>query len=160
MKLSSVFASVTMVAVMGGFTVVSMAQRAANGPTTPPANGEPTLSLPVPTQATHEELRYQFSPHQFGANNVLQEIYIKLDCYTGKTWRFHASTARWNPIPEPEAASPLESSEQNRYQLLTHDYYDTYGEEQELIMRVDGVSGSTWTYRGANGGWKQIEQEN
>jgi hypothetical protein len=27
-------------------------------------------------------------------------------------------------------------------------------------MRVDGVSGSTWTYRGANGGWKQIEQEN
>jgi hypothetical protein len=158
MKLRYVLASLTMVAVIGGFAMVSVAQRAPGTPPAPAASGEPTL--PVPAQATHEELRYQFSPHQFGANGVLQEIYIKLDCFTGKTWRFHASTSKWTSIPEPESGSPLESSEQNRYELLTHDYYDTYGEEQELIMRVDGVTGTAWTYRGANGGWKQVEQEN
>ena len=116
MKLRYVLASLTMVAAIGGFAVVSVAQRAPGSPPVPAANGEPTL--PVPTQATHEELRYQFSPHQFGANGVLQEIYIKLDCFTGKTWRFHASTAKWTPIAEPESVSPLESSEQNRYELL------------------------------------------
>jgi hypothetical protein len=158
MKLRYVLASVTMVAVIGGFAMVSVAQRAPGAAATQPAAGDSTL--PVPSQTTHEELRYQFSPHQFGANGVLQEVYLKLDCFTGKTWRFHASTAKWTPIPEAEGGSPLEASEENRYELLTHDYYDTYGEEQELIMRVDGVSGHTWTYRGANGGWKQIEQEN
>jgi hypothetical protein len=158
MKLRYVLASLTMAAVVGGYAMVSVAQRAPGTSPAPTASGEP--SLPVPAQTTHEELRYQFIPHQFGANGVLQEIYIKLDCFTGKTWRFHASTSKWTPIPEPESGSQLESSEQNRYELLTHDYYDTYGEEQELIMRADGVTGTAWTYRGASGGWKQVEQDN
>ena len=43
---------------------------------------------------------------------------------------------------------------------MSHDYFDTYGEEQELIMRVDMVAGNSWTYRGANGIWKDIPTEN
>jgi hypothetical protein len=150
---------ILVVALCSAAMVATAQQRPAETVTAQPA-GKDVVTLPVPSQATHEELRFQFVPHQFGANNVLQEIYLKLDCYTGKTWRFHASTVRWTPIPEPSGAQPLDASEQNRYELLTHDYYDTYGEEQELIMRVDGVSGAAWTYRGATGAWKEVEQEN
>jgi hypothetical protein len=144
-----------------GFALQSMAQQAAPSSSTaasssPPPAERRDVQLSGPVQITHEELRFQFSPHVFGVNDVLQEIYIKLDCYTGKTWRFHASTAQWTPIPEPTSGPSLDASEENRYQLLTHDYYDTHGEEHELILRVDGVTGNSWTYRGANGTWKEV----
>jgi hypothetical protein len=161
MKTGFVRSMVILTMILGGFATVSLAQQHTASPesvTLSSADNE--VSLQGATQPDDEQLRYQFVPHQFGVNNTLQEIYIKLDCFTGKTWRFHASTAKWTLIPEPATGQPLEASDLNRYELMTHDYFDTYSEEQELIIRVDRVSGATWTYRGATGIWKQIQQEN
>jgi len=159
MKACVVWTGVMAAVVAVGYALTSNAQQpaASTAATSSVSSAERIdVKLSGPAQATEEELRFQFAPHVFGVNDVLQEIYMKLDCYTGKTWRFHASTAQWTPIPEPASGASLEASEQNRYQLLTHDYYDTHGEEHELILRVDGVSGHSWTYRGANGAWKEV----
>lgn len=160
MKLQHVFVYALIAALASGYAMIATAQQPAPAPQTSvqPPSGE--LQLSAPKQVTEEQLRYQFAPHQFGVNGVLQEVYVKLDTYSGKTWRFHASAARWTPIPEPTGDTALESGEESRYELLTHDYYDTYGEEQELIMRVDHVTGATWTYRGATGAWKVVETVN
>jgi hypothetical protein len=110
-------------------------------------------------EAADPEIRYQFMIHDYTVNGFDYELHLKLDTFTGKTWKFHASTARWTPIPEKEGSSPLEASSTARYELNPHAYLDTNGVEQELYMRVDTVSGRSWTYRGSNGTWREIEQD-
>jgi hypothetical protein len=118
------------------------------------------IAAAVAAQDPEKELRYQFVSHAFAVNGTEQEIFLKLDTYTGKTWRFHASSGKWQPIAEPAGGYPRPEETFSRYELMSHDYFDTYGEEQELIMRVDMVAGNSWTYRGANGIWKDIPTEN
>jgi hypothetical protein len=120
----------------------------------------PEIAKVIAAQDPDQYLRYQFLAHAFSVNGTLQEIFIKLDTFTGKTWRFHASTGKWQPIPEPTNGFERPAETYSRYELMSHDYYDTYGEEQELIMRVDMVAGNSWTYRGANGVWKDVPTEN
>src|SRR3990172_7447429 len=55
----------------------------------------PENSLPANTP------RYQFASHNFSVDGIEQEVYLKLDRFTGKTWRFHVSNPRWVQIPEP-----------------------------------------------------------
>jgi hypothetical protein len=132
-------------------------------PTAPTTDPTTTSELAAAVAATakdpEKELRYEFMSHVFAVNGTAQEIYIKMDSFTGKTWRFHASTGKWQPIPEPTGAATLPDDTYSRYELLSHDYFDTYGEDQELMLRVDMVSGNGWTYRGANGTWKEIGQD-
>jgi len=106
-----------------------------------------------------EDLRYQFMAHNFMVGGFTQEVYIKLDTYTGQTWRFHASEPRWMAISEVFEQYPRDVSSLSRYELHTHDYLDTSGDPQELILRADVVTGHTWTYRGANGTWREVSQE-
>lgn len=109
--------------------------------------------------AEDPEVRYQFMIHDYTVNGFDYELHLRLDTFTGKTWRFHASTARWTPIPEKEGGAPLEGGTFARYELNPHAYLDTNGVEQELYMRVDMVSGRSWTYRGSNGTWREVEQD-
>jgi hypothetical protein len=112
-----------------------------------------------PAPENENELRFQIMPHNFMVNGVEQEIFLKLDRYTGKTWRFHASNPRWTVIQEPASGHPRESGKQLRYELYAHDYFDQNGDEQELCLRADLVTGYSWTYRGASGAWKDVEQD-
>jgi hypothetical protein len=114
---------------------------------------------PMPVNQPKQDLRYQFVAHAYTMNGSDQEVYLKLDCYTGKTWRFHASDPRWIAIPEPSDGHLPEASEQCRYELMTHDYFDTFAVEQELILRVDRVGGYAWTYRGSDGTWQDVPQD-
>lgn len=115
----------------------------------------------VAPAATTDELdaRFQAMVHDYSVSGFDYEILLKLDTYTGKTWRFHASNARWSPIPEKEGEAPLDGGTIARYELIPHAYLDTNGVEQELYLRFDSVSGRTWTYRGSNGSWREIEQD-
>jgi hypothetical protein len=106
-----------------------------------------------------DDMRYQFMAHSFLVGGVEQEIYVKLDTYTGQTWRFHASDPQWNSIGESQKDYPRDSSSLSRYEIHTHDYLDTNGDPQEVILRADVVTGHTWTYRGANGTWKEVAQD-
>jgi hypothetical protein len=96
--------------------------------------------------------------HNFTAGSVEQEIFIKLDRYTGQTWRFHASNPRWDAIPEASNSRARGASESSRYELLPHDYLDQKGESRELFLRVDMVTGFTWSYQGAAGTWQDVPQ--
>lgn len=107
-----------------------------------------------------KELRYQFMAHNFIVDGIEQEVYLKLDRFTGETWRFHASNPRWVSVPETASGAARESSSQSRYELLPHNYFDQNGDPQELYIRADLVTGNTWVYRGANGTWRDIVQEN
>jgi len=106
-----------------------------------------------------KELRYQFMAHNFMVDGIEQEVYLKLDRFTGETWRFHASNPRWVPVPETSGGMARESSSQSRYELLPHNYFDQNGDPQELYIRADLVTGNTWVYRGANGTWRDVGQE-
>jgi len=106
-----------------------------------------------------DDLRYQFMAHSFLVGGIEQEIYVKLDTYTGQTWRFHASDPRWSAIPETAKDYSRDASSLSRYELHTHDYLDTNGDPQEIILRADVVTGNSWTYRGANGNWKEVAQD-
>lgn len=106
-----------------------------------------------------KELRYQFMAHNFLVDGVEQEVYLKLDTFTGQTWRFHASNPRWVPVPESSGGYTRESGNQSRYELLAHNYFDQNGEPQELFLRADMVTGLTWVYRGANGTWRDVGQQ-
>ena len=125
-----------LVAVVAGWATVASAQEA--GKATPaPKNPQtaPEIAAAVAAQDPDHELRFQFLAHAFAVNGTEQEIFIKLDTYTGKTWRFHASSGKWQPIAEPANGYPRPEETFSRYELMSHDYFDTYGEEQELIMR-------------------------
>lgn len=145
-----------------GGAMFTRAQEGAKGTPAPSAGPQtaPQIAAAIAAQDPDRELRYQFLAHAFAVNGTEQEIFIKLDTYTGKCWRFHASSGKWQPIAEPTAGSARPEESFSRYELLSHDYFDTYGEEQELIMRVDMVAGNSWTYRGANGIWKDVPTEN
>ena len=151
-----------LVALVAGWAKTAQTQEAAKGTPAPNANPQtaPQIAAAIAAQDPELELRYQFLAHAFSVNGTLQEIFIKLDTFTGKTWRFHASSGKWQPIGEPTGGYPRPEESYSRYELLSHDYFDTYGEEQELIMRVDMVAGNSWTYRGANGVWKDIPTKN
>lgn len=107
-----------------------------------------------------QELRYQFMAHNFIVDGVEQEVYLKLDRFTGQTWRFHASNPRWTPVPESSSGYVRETGTMSRYELLPHNYFDQNGDPQELYIRADLVTGLTWVYRGANGTWRDVGQEN
>jgi hypothetical protein len=107
----------------------------------------------------NDEMRYQFMAHNFIVDGVEQEIYLKLDRFTGDTWRFHASNPRWVPVPESTTGAAREAGSQSRYELLPHNYFDQNGDPQELYIRADLVTGSTWVYRGANGTWREVSQD-
>lgn len=111
---------------------------------------------PSPALAEAEE-RYEFMAHTFAANGAEFEIYVKLDLYTGKTWRFHAGTMKWTAIAEPDRGRP-NADEKNRYELHSHDY-SLRGEPTELIIRADLVSGNTWFYRGTYKSWQQVQSD-
>jgi len=106
-----------------------------------------------------KELRFQFMAHNFMVDGIEQEVYLKLDRFSGETWRFHASNPRWVPVPESGTGMAREASSQSRYELLPHNYFDQNGDPQELYIRADLVTGNTWVYRGANGTWRTVGQE-
>jgi hypothetical protein len=106
-----------------------------------------------------KELRFQFMAHNFLVDGIEQEVYLKLDRFSGETWRFHASNPRWVPVPETSSGIARESSSQSRYELLPHNYFDQNGDSQELYIRADLVTGNTWVYRGANGTWRDVGQD-
>ncbi len=114
---------------------------------------------PVLPEQPAEDVRFEFMPHNYYAGGFEQEIFLKLDSYTGQTWRFHASNPRWSPIPEPKQGSARQAGIVTRYELFTHDFMDQNGDEQQLVMRVDSVTGNTWTYRGATAAWSDIPQD-
>jgi hypothetical protein len=107
----------------------------------------------------NKELRFQFMAHNFMVDGIEQEVYLKLDRFTGETWRFHASNPRWAPVPEAADGIARDASSQSRYELLPHNYFDQNGDPQELYIRADLVTGSTWVYRGANGTWRDVGQD-
>jgi hypothetical protein len=152
-------AAALLVALLAGGANVASSQDASKAAVT----NNPQTSAEIQSAMAADpdkELRYQFMVHAFSVNGTEQEIFLKLDSFTGKTWRFHASSGKWQPIPEPTGGFRLEPETYSRYELLSHDYFDTYGEDQELILRVDMVNGNTWTYRGANGTWKDVLTDN
>lgn len=113
----------------------------------------------TPAAVQAEEIRYEFYIHDYSANGFDYEMHIKLDNHTGQTWKFHASNARWTPVPERDDKSKPEAGNIARYELMPHLYLDSNGEEQEMYLRVDGVTGRSWTYRGTTGSWREIEQD-
>ncbi len=138
---------VLMVTLMGVLTLQATAQETI----------QDAIKSVAPNNETQD--RFQIVPHNFTVNGIEQEIFIKMDRFTGKTWRFHASSPRWTVIAEPTTGRAREGDNRARYELLTHDYFDQNGDEQELCLRADLVSGFTWTYRGASGAWKDVEQD-
>jgi hypothetical protein len=106
-----------------------------------------------------EVQRFQFMAHNYSAEGVEHEIYVKLDRFTGKTWRFSADNPKWMTIPEATNGKPRGASNTSRYELYAHNYVDKDGQPQEILIRTDAMSGYTWAYRGANGTWSDIPQE-
>lgn len=162
MKRNCVLAALLLAVVLGAANV-ALTQDASKAPSAAEKQNPqtaPQIAAAIAAQDPEKELRYHFLAHAFSVNGTEQEIFLKLDTFTGKTWRFHASSGKWQPIPEASGGFPRPEDTFSRYDLMSHDYFDTYGEEQELIMRVDMVAGNSWTYRGANGTWKDIPTEN
>jgi hypothetical protein len=117
------------------------------------------LAQDAASPSDSKELRFQFMAHDFIVDGLEQEVYLKLDRFTGETWRFHASNPRWMLVPETSNGIALEAGNQSRYELLPHNYFDQSGDPQELYIRADMVTGNTWVYRGANGMWHEVGQE-
>ena len=111
------------------------------------------------TPIQDDDLRYQFEAHNFIVDGIEQEVYLKLDTFTGRTWRFHVANPRWAAIPEASEARARGASNAKRYELYPHNYIDQNGDPQELFIRADLVTGNTWIYRGANGTWRDVTQD-
>lgn len=123
------------------------------------AHAVPSIGQELLTPIEEDDLRYQFMAHNFIVDGIEQEVYLKLDTFTGKTWRFHVSNPRWASIPDASDSRALGASNARRYELYPHNYIDQNGDPQELYIRADLVTGYTWIYRGANGTWRDVTQE-
>lgn len=106
-----------------------------------------------------DSMRYQFTDHVFLQNGRQLEILLRLDRFTGETWRYHASQSAWSPISEPDNSILPISSGESRYELISHVYRDQLGRELELFVRVDFVDGNSWSYQGMSGSWDPITVE-
>lgn len=101
------------------------------------------------------QARFEFTPHSFSANGSDWEIFVKIDYFTGQTWRFHGSDPKWTPIAEQEEGAP-EPDKRYRYEMLVHNYI-LNGQPTELVLRVDVVTGMTWVYNGTYEGWRRVD---
>lgn len=114
--------------------------------------------VPVPAESV-DSWRYQFMAHNFSVEGAELEVYLKLDSFTGRTWRFQVGNPQWSMIPEQTSGWDGSSSNLPRYELFAHNYEDQNGQPQEVILRTDALTGYTWMYRGAEGGWREIGQD-
>src|SRR5262245_12105942 len=80
----------------------------------------PVAAQEVLTPIEQDDLRYQFEAHNFIVDGIEQEVYIKLDTFTGRTWRFHVANPRWTIIAEASDSQPLGASNAKRYELYPH----------------------------------------
>ena len=119
----------------------------------------PAFAQEVLSPIEEDDLRYQFVAHNFIVDGIEQEVYLKLDTFTGRTWRFHVANPRWTAIPEASEGRTRGASNARRYELYPHNYIDQNGDPQELFIRADLVTGFTWIYRGANGTWRDVTQD-
>jgi hypothetical protein len=104
--------------------------------------------------------RYQFIEHFYvQTTGVRYEVFLRLDRETGQTWRFHAGSPVWTPIFEEDGKVLPSEPGLNRYELMAHEYRDSYGQQQELFLRVDYVDGQSWKYRGMAANWEVIPLE-
>ncbi len=108
--------------------------------------------VPAADEAVKE--RYVFVLHEFSTKGQDLEVLIKLDCFTGKGWRFSGADMKWLPILERDG-DVVEPAIARRYGLHGHTY-QVNGQPSELMLRVDGVSGTMWVYNGNYDAWKKI----
>ena len=109
-------------------------------------------------EAEAKSPRFQFIEHFFLNEGQPYEIFLRLDCQTGQTWRYHATQSGWAVIKEsPQDA--LEVDHQDRYELLSHVYRNERGIQLERMLRVDYQSGRSWMNDPALGQWFEIEIE-
>ncbi len=119
--------------------------------------GAQELVSEIETVDAWADPRYQFIEHYYvQTTGVRYEVFLRLDRETGQTWRFHAGDAVWTPILEPNGETLPSEPGMNRYELMAHEYRDTYGRQQELFLRVDFVDGQSWRYRGLAANWEAI----
>ncbi len=105
---------------------------------------------------THSPRRFEFLAHTFMSGGTQSEIFVKLDQFTGKAWRYDATAPKWQPILEPaEGAAVLD--DESRYELYVHNYV-VNGAPLELIIRVDLMTGHTWNYHGNQKSWSKIDE--
>jgi hypothetical protein len=118
--------------------------------------------LIVPAEALRDDRsadkhRYQFVDHYFMHNGIRYEIFLRLDRVTGKTWRYHASQAAWTEIGEEASGLPANDGTENRFELMSHVYYDEGGTQHEQFVRVDSVDGLSWKYKGLDRTWTALK---
>jgi hypothetical protein len=102
--------------------------------------------------------RFQFVEHFFLKEGQPYEIFLRLDCRTGRTWRYHATQSGWAAIKE-SLKDVSEADYQDRSELLSHVYRNEQGLQLERMLRVDYDSGRSWTFEPTAGEWVDIEVE-
>jgi len=132
--------------IVGGWTVYVGAQEIQD------------LLVPAPPQGAEaeEQYRYQFVDHFFMHNGTRYEVFLRLDRITGRTWRYHASQPGWTEIGEEPGSLPARDGAVNRFELMSHVYYDESGTEHEQFLRVDYADGHSWKYKGMDKAWTAL----
>lgn len=103
--------------------------------------------------------RFQLSTHNYRIKRKTHEVYIKLDRYSGMTWKYNEATSeKWEIIPEGKDYPKLESGNEVRYKLFCHNFYKS-NKEDEIYIRFDMKTGKSWKWCGKQLYWIKIEEE-
>ena len=108
--------------------------------------------------AAQPEDRFQVAVHDCVKDGTSTEILLKLDRFTGQSWRFEgAREGKWILIPEQNEREKPSSGDASRYELVCHSFTKD-GNDHEIYVRFDRQTGKSWRWSGNEPGWKAIEQ--
>jgi hypothetical protein len=115
----------------------------------------------VQAKETDEMDRFQVAVHAFDRNGERMEVLIKLDRHTGKAWQFEGAKDKgWKAIPESKEGKKPATGESPRYELVCHTIaVSKEGKEDELYVRFDRKTGTSWKWSGTKETWTMIEQD-
>ncbi len=109
----------------------------------------------IPPRAKQKESQFQMLSHTFDTSGGSDRVSIKIDRFSGKTWRLDPASVSWLPIAEADAAAAPEAAANARYALQVQ-----AGEASKsptaTFLRMDLITGDAWLYTQQQGAWKSL----
>ena len=118
-----------------------------------------SLEKRIPAIEEQQNDQFQIAVHNYTADGQDEEVYIKLDRCSGKSWQLRGSERIvWTPIPEADPRPTPSKNSARRYELACH-HFTKDGEKQEIYFRFDRHTGLCWWWNGTQKTWQLVKHQ-
>ncbi|HEX3526821.1 MAG TPA: hypothetical protein VH988_07120 [Thermoanaerobaculia bacterium] len=111
------------------------------------------------SQGAESTDRFDIVTYNFTRDGKEAEAWIKIDQFTGQTWKLDGSMGmQWKMIPEQKESEKPVPGGVLRYSLYVHDFTKG-GKAMEIYVRFDRQTGKTWRWSDTEPAWVVVDQD-